>query len=60
MAKTSEAQLKAAKKWDQENKDKKKYIKNKSAAKRFIETESTQDDLHFLKGIIEERLNGND
>lgn len=57
MGKTSEAQIRASKKWDDAHRDKKRYIREKSAAKNFIIKKASQEDLVFLADLIFERLN---
>lgn len=50
------SQLKANKKWADENKVHANYLKNRSAAKSFIRNKATQEDLIELKKLIEEKL----
>lgn len=50
------AQLKANKKWSDENKAHANYLKNRSAARSFIRNKATQEDLSELKQLIEEKL----
>lgn len=50
--KLSEARIKANKKWDEKNKERKKYIVKRSIAKSFIKNLATQDDLNELKELI--------
>lgn len=50
------SQLKANKKWADENKAHANYLKNRSAAKSFIRNKATQEDLIELKKLIEEKL----
>ena len=57
MAKVSEAQLKASKKWDESHKEQKKYIVARSQAKRFIRKLATLNDLENLKKLIEIKEN---
>lgn len=52
---TSKAQLKASKKWDEENRDKKRYINARSGARSFIKNKSTLEDLQELKQLIKNR-----
>ena len=58
--KLSEARIKANKKWDQNNPDKKKKIRARSAAKSFINNYADNDDLDFLLGLINEKRKLND
>ena len=53
---TKKAQLKANKKWSDENKAHANYLKNRSAARSFIRNKATQEDLLELKKLIEEKL----
>lgn len=50
------AQLKANKKWADDNKAHANYLKNRSAARSFIRNKATQEDLLELKQLIEEKL----
>ncbi|WP_159723540.1 hypothetical protein [Enterococcus sp. CSURQ0835] len=54
--KTSEAQLKASRKWQEKNKEHMNYIRKRSAARGFIKV-ATQEDLDELKQLISERQN---
>ena len=54
--KTSEAQLKAAKKWNDKNKDKQRVYRYRSYARKFIRDLATDDDLKELRKMIDERL----
>lgn len=53
---TKKSQLKANKKWADENKAHANYLKNRSAARSFIRNKATQEDLIELKKLIEEKL----
>ncbi len=53
--KTSDAQLKAIKKWNEANRDKANYTRGKSAAKSFIKNKATLEDLDMLEQVIFER-----
>ena len=53
---TKKSQLKANKKWSDENKAHANYLKNRSATKSFIRNKATQEDLIELKKLIEEKL----
>ncbi|WP_427814406.1 hypothetical protein ACQKTA_04985 [Enterococcus sp. 22-H-5-01] len=52
--KTSEAQLRANKKWKEKNKEQMNYIRKRSAAKGFVKV-ATLDDLAELEQLIEDR-----
>lgn len=57
MNKTSEAQLKANKKWNDKNKDKRRVYRYRSYARKFIRDLANEDDLKELQAMIQERLN---
>lgn len=52
--KTSQAQIKASTKWNQENKEKANHIRNRSGAKKYI-SNATVEELEELVKLIEER-----
>lgn len=54
MAKLTEAQINAQKKWESENKDKRAYVRDKSACKRFIRI-AKDEDLEEVIKLIQER-----
>lgn len=47
-------QTEANKRWQQENKERAKYLSNRSRARSFIKNQSTLDDLNKLEGLIAE------
>ncbi|MBS0977495.1 hypothetical protein [Levilactobacillus brevis] len=53
--KLSEARLRANKKWDENNKERKKYIVKRSTAKGFIRDYATLEDILFLRQLLDER-----
>lgn len=53
--KLSEAHIRANKKWDEKNKERKKYIVKRSTAKGFIRDYATDDDLTELLTLISDR-----
>jgi hypothetical protein len=53
--KSTEAQLKARKKWADKNKEKTKYITNKSKCKYFILNQVTNEDIEAIKNWVNER-----
>lgn len=55
--KTSEAQLKASRKWQDKNKEHMNYIRKRSAARGFMKI-ATMEDLEELEKLIEERKRG--
>ena len=50
--KTSEAQIKANKKWIEANREKANYMRGKSSAKSFIRNKATLEDLEELEKLI--------
>ena len=54
--KTSEAQLKAAKKWNDKNKDKQRVYRYRSYARKYVRDIANEDDLKELQALINERL----
>ncbi|MDY6064969.1 MAG: hypothetical protein SPI59_01420 [Finegoldia sp.] len=55
MAKTSDAQLKASKKWNENNKERKRYNTYKSSARVFIRDMANEEDISQLEELIKER-----
>lgn len=53
--KLSEARRKANAKWDEENKERKRYIVKRSTARSFIKNDATVEDLDELQTLIEAR-----
>lgn len=45
----------ANKKWQQDNKERAKYLSNRSRSRSFIRNEATADDLDELETLIAER-----
>lgn len=56
MPKVSEARLKANKKWNDKNKDKRRVYRYRSYARKFIRDLANEDDLKELQLMIQERL----
>ena len=52
--KTSKAQLKAVKNWEDKNKEKVSYTKSKSACKSFIKNKATLEDIQDIEELIRE------
>lgn len=52
--KTSKAQLKAVKNWEDKNKEKVNYTKSKSACKSFIRNKATIEDIESIEKLIKE------
>ena len=55
MAKVSEAQKRASKKWDRKNKSRRQYINKRSITRNFIKKEATKEDLGEFKNLIKNR-----
>ena len=55
MGKISAAKKAANKKWDEANRERKRYINAKAQAKSFIKNYATNDDLESLIKIIEKK-----
>ena len=53
--KYTEAKAKANKKWDEQNKERKKYISHRSRARSFIRDVATLEDLDEFEQLIKER-----
>lgn len=52
--KTSEAQLRATRKWQEKNKSQMRHVRNRSGAKNYIK-EATLEELEELRQLIAER-----
>lgn len=48
-------QTEANKKWQEKNRERAKYLSNRSVARSFIKNKATIEDLEELKRLIEER-----
>ena len=55
MAKVSEAQKRASRKWDHKNKSRRQYINKRSITRNFIKKEATKEDLGEFKNLIKNR-----
>lgn len=53
--KTSEAQIRASKKWNAQNPERRRYNSSKSAARSFIRNRATLEDLEELESLIAEK-----
>lgn len=53
--KTSEAQLRAIKRWKEKNPDRVRYLRYKSQAKKFVCELASEKDLEEIEGYIEDR-----
>lgn len=56
--KTSPAQLRATKKWEQANPERKKYNRYKSVAKLFIKSHANNEDLDLFEEMIAKKRKG--
>lgn len=52
----SESQIKANKKWAENNKERRAYLSKRSNARSFLRKHATEEDLLELKEIIEKKL----
>lgn len=52
----NDARKKANSKWDKENKDRVRYLQDRSKARNFIIKKATMDDLKELELLIKERM----
>lgn len=52
----NDARKKANTKWDQENKDRVRYLQDRSKCKNFILKKATKEDLQLIKQLLNERL----
>lgn len=48
-------QTEANKKWQEKNREKARYLRNKSTARGFIKNQATEEDLIELENLIAER-----
>ena len=55
MAKVSEAQKRASRKWDRKNKSRRQYINKRSITRNFIKKEATKEDLDEFKILMKNR-----
>ncbi|MFC6324055.1 hypothetical protein [Companilactobacillus baiquanensis] len=53
--KLSAARIKANKKWDDENRERKRYLNSRSAARGFIKNKATADDIEELTKLLANR-----
>lgn len=54
MSKLSEAKLRSNKKWDDNNKERKRYINKRSTARNFIKT-TEREDIPEFEELLKER-----
>lgn len=55
MAKVSEAQKRASRKWELKNKSRRQYINRRSTARNFIKKEATKEDLDEFQTLLRNR-----
>ena len=55
MAKVSEAQKRASKKWDRKNKSRRQYINKRSITRNFIKKEAVKEDLEEFQALLKNR-----
>lgn len=53
-------QTEANKRWQEKNRDKARYLRNRSAARNFIKKDATNEDIAELEELIRERKKAND
>lgn len=53
--KTSDAQIRASRNWEEKNRERKRYMSKKSTAKSFIRLDATIQDLDELEQLIATR-----
>ena len=49
-------QTEANKKWQEANRERTRYLRNRSTARNFVKKQATMEDIEELKEIIKERL----
>lgn len=49
------AQTEANKKWQEKNRERAKYLRNRSTSRSFIKNQATSEDLEELENLITER-----
>lgn len=55
MEEKKNAQTEANKKWQEQNREKARYLRNRSTARSFIKKQATLEDLNELEKLIDER-----
>lgn len=50
-------QTEANKRWQEKNRERARYLRNRSAARNFIKKDATEEDLQELESLIEDRRN---
>lgn len=49
------SQTEANKRWQEQNRDKARYLRNRSTARSFVKKQATLEDIEELEQLIEER-----
>ena len=57
MEENNNTQTEANKKWQEKNREKARYLRNRSTSRSFIRNQSTLEDLEELEQLIAERRN---
>ena len=55
MEKKPAGQTEANKKWQEKNRDRARYLRNRSTARSFVKNQATEEDLAELLHLIQER-----
>lgn len=50
-------QTEANKRWQEKNRERARYLRNRSTARNFIKKDATEEDLQELESLIEEKRN---
>ena len=50
-------QTEANKRWQEKNRERARYLRNRSAARNFVKKDATEEDLQELESLIEDRRN---
>lgn len=50
-------QTEANKRWQEKNRERARYLRNRSAARNFVKKDATEEDLKELESLIEDRRN---
>ena len=53
--KLTDAQIRAQKKWDENNREHSSYLKSRSSARSFIKNKATEEDLNEMEKLIIQR-----
>lgn len=51
------SQTEANKRWQEKNRERARYLRNRSTARNFIKKDATEEDLQELESLIEEKRN---